>query len=75
MEDEYEDVTVPDLKGVGPKLAGQLQEAGFDDLNKVAETTVKELTQIPGLGKIKAQKMIDEAKALIEEFGVTEEEE
>jgi len=69
VEEVEEEITIADLKGVGKKLVEQLQQAGIDDLNKIAEASVEELTQIEGLGKIKAQKMIDEAKALIEEYG------
>jgi len=66
-EDEYEEVTIADLAGVGKKLIEQLSEVGFDSLEKIAEANIKDLTQIKGLGKIKAEKMISEAKSFIEE--------
>jgi len=50
---------------VGDKLIGQLTEAGFDMLEKIAEASVEDLTKIKGFGKVKAQKMIKEAKALL----------
>jgi len=65
-EEEYEEVSIADLTGVGDKMIAQLQEAGFDTLEKIAEAKAENLTQIKGLGKIKTQKMIKEAKALLE---------
>ena len=48
-------------------MVEQLQEAGFDTLKKIAEAMTEGLTQVKGLGKIKAQKMIDEAKKILKE--------
>ena len=64
-EDGEEEVSIADLTGVGAKLIGQLTEAGFDMLEKIAEATVEDLTQIKGLGKVKAEKMIKEASVLL----------
>jgi len=61
-----EDATIEDLKGVGEKIITGLKEAGFDTLEKIAEAGVDELTQVKGLGKIKAQKLIKEAKGMFE---------
>ncbi len=67
---EEEDAEVVDsseplahLSGVGQKLIAQLKEFDFDTLEKIADSDEKSLTQIKGLGKIKAQKMIEEAKS------------
>ena len=65
-EEVFEDATIEDLSGVGEKLLDQLKEAGFDSLEKIADANVDDLTQIKGLGKIKAQKMIEEAKSFFE---------
>src|SRR3989338_4104123 len=56
-----------DLSGVGDKVLEALQEAGFDSLEKVAKADVQHLTQVKGLGKIKAAKLIKEAKKLLKE--------
>ncbi len=53
------------LSGVGEKLLAELKEAGFDSLAKIAKAEDEELTNIKGLGKIKANKMIKEAKSLL----------
>jgi len=64
-EGDEEEVSIADLSGVGPKLIGQLTEAGFDMLEKIAEADVAALTEIKGLGKVKAEKMIKEASELL----------
>jgi N utilization substance protein A len=53
------------LKGVGEKMLAHLQEAGFNSLEKIAAAGIEELTSIKGLGGVKAQKMIGDAKALL----------
>lgn len=52
------------LSGVGDKMIEQLSEAGFDSIKKIASASVEDLTQIKGLGKIRAQKLIEEAQSL-----------
>ena len=64
-EETEEEVSIADLSGVGDKAIEQLTGAGFDMLEKIAEASVEDLTQIKGFGKVKAQKMIEEAKALL----------
>ena len=64
-EETEEEVSIADLSGVGDKAIAQLTEAGFDMLEKIAEASAEELSQIKGFGKVKAQKMIEEAKALL----------
>lgn len=54
-----------ELSGIGEKLLVELKAAGFDSLKKIASAEVAALTEIKGLGKIKAKKMIDEAKSLL----------
>lgn len=56
---------VIDLSGVGDKLLMELTEAGFDTLEKIAQASVNDLTKVKGLGKIKANKMIEESKSLL----------
>ena len=47
------------------RVTGKLKEAGFDNLAKIANAAEEELTNVKGLGKIKAKKMIKEAKSLL----------
>lgn len=67
QDEQTEDMTIVDLTGVGEKLLGQLAEIGIDTLEQIADASLEDLTQIKGLGKIKAQKLIDEALSLFEE--------
>jgi N utilization substance protein A len=60
-----EEVSIADLTGVGGKMVEQLTEAGFDMLEKIAEADINALIQIKGLGKVKAEKLIKEAKKLL----------
>lgn len=53
------------LSGVGEKLIAALQEGGFGDLEKIAGANIDDLTQIKGVGKVKAEKIIKEAKQLL----------
>ena len=55
------------LSGVGEKIIQALEKAGFDTLQKLIEVDVEQLTQIRGLGKIKAQKLIKQATELLQE--------
>lgn len=57
---------IAELSGVGKKLVELLTEKGFDTLEKIAQSSVDELSTIKGLGKVKAEKIIKEAKALAE---------
>jgi len=54
------------LTSIGDKMKASLVEFDFDSIEKIAQASALDLTQIKGLGKIKAQKLIDEAKALLE---------
>ncbi len=58
-------LTIADLTGVGDKVVMLLNENKISTLDQVAESSIEELSQIKGLGKVKAEKMIKEAKKLI----------
>ncbi|MCR4337698.1 MAG: transcription termination/antitermination protein NusA, partial [Candidatus Omnitrophica bacterium] len=60
------EVSLSDLEGVGEKTLHSLNEAGFDSLEKIAQASVDDLTQVEGLGKIKAEKLIKQAKNLLD---------
>ena len=58
---------VPDissLEGVGPKTKGLLEEAGLDSIEKIAASSVEELTKIKGIGEKTAEKILKSAKGL-----------
>jgi N utilization substance protein A len=53
------------LDGVGEKLKENLIANGFDNLDKIANADAEALIQIKGIGKVKAEKLIKQAKKLI----------
>jgi len=55
-----------DVKGLGKK-ADTLKEAGIDSVEKLANSKVEELTELKGIGKATAEKMIESAKELIDQ--------
>ena len=50
------------LEGMGEKILSVLIEAGFDSLEKIKDAAVEQLTEIKGIGKKKAEKIIAAAK-------------
>ena len=62
-----EESPLSQLPGVGEKLQEALRQQGFDTLEKIAEAETDALTVVKGLGKVKAEKLIEEAKALLKE--------
>ncbi|MFH1655348.1 MAG: transcription termination factor NusA [Candidatus Omnitrophota bacterium] len=56
--------SLTDLPGVGAKVADSLKEAGFDTFEKLAQAKIEELSKIKGLGKKKAEVIIQEANKL-----------
>jgi len=54
------------LSGVGEKIITALKEAGYDTLDKIAAADPDALTEIKGLGKVKAKKIIEEAQKLVQ---------
>jgi len=59
------DATIHDLSGLGDKLMAALIAAGFETLERISESSEEDLTKIKGLGKVKAAKLIKEAKKLL----------
>lgn len=55
------------LKGVGDKLKESLISSGLDSLEKIANADINILTSIKGIGKIKADKIVKEAKKIIQQ--------
>ena len=55
-------IVVSSLPGIGKKIERKLAEAGIDSVQAVVKTKVEELTKIEGIGKKKAEKLIELAK-------------
>jgi N utilization substance protein A len=55
------------LSGIGEKLRQQLNQAGFKTVEDIAKVEIEELLKIKGIGQVKAKKLIEEVKKIIEE--------
>ena len=51
------------LTGVGPKAAKTLEDCGYNTIEKITKATADEISQLPGIGKATAEKIIESAKA------------
>jgi NAD-dependent DNA ligase len=49
---------IENISGIGPKAAKTLVDCGFNTIEKLAKATADELSQLPGIGKSTAEKMI-----------------
>ncbi len=56
------DFSLDDLDGVGEKTKASLIGAGFWDIQSIASASNEALTKVKGIGKMKAKKLIDQAK-------------
>ncbi len=61
---QEEVIALDQLSGVGDKIKDALVEAGFKDVQAIASASVEALTEIKGIGKVKAEKLIEQAKKL-----------
>ncbi|MFX1243202.1 MAG: helix-hairpin-helix domain-containing protein [Promethearchaeota archaeon] len=62
-----------DVKGLGKK-AETLKEAGIDSVEKLANSKIEDLTNLKGIGKATAEKMVENAKELLGSSEVESEE-
>jgi N utilization substance protein A len=62
---EEEEGKIDEIPGVGSKLKEKLCERGFSTVGSIAEASVERLSQIPGIGKRKAQKILMGAKEIM----------
>ncbi|MHA1199666.1 MAG: helix-hairpin-helix domain-containing protein [Candidatus Heimdallarchaeaceae archaeon] len=60
-----EDLRVTDIMGVGDKTAMILKNGGFDEIQKIMETTPEKLSKVPGIGITSAKQLIYGSKALM----------
>ena len=57
--------SITDIKGVGKNVEKTLREAGFDTIAKIAASTSAELAKLEGIGKKGAEKIVAQAKELL----------
>jgi len=63
---EKEAVVSPEqLRGVGEKILASLKEAGFNSIEDIAKAKGEDLIKIKGIGQKKAEKLIAQARGLI----------
>jgi len=63
--------TLEDVKGLGSKIS-VIKEAGIDSVEKLAEANVEDLTNLKGIGQATAEKLIANAKDLLEEKSISD---
>jgi ribosomal protein L35AE/L33A len=56
---------IENIKGIGPKAAKTLVDCGFNTVEKLAKASADELSQLPGIGKSTAEKMILSANEVL----------
>ena len=65
VEAEKEETpSLEQISGVGEKTLAALKEAGFNTIGDISKAKIEDLVNIKGIGKKKAQKLIEEAKKL-----------
>lgn len=62
-----EDIRVKDLGQVGEATAERLRDSGFDTVESLAKAKAKDLQEAAEIGESKAEKIVDEAKSVIED--------
>lgn len=55
---------ITDITGIGPAAAATLAKHGFDSAEAVASSDVESLCSVPGFGAVRAQGVIQAAKAI-----------
>lgn len=69
IQAEGHPASLEELSGVGEKTRDALTEAGFSSVQAVAEATIDALSEVKGIGKVKAGKLIKAAKKLLSGSG------
>ncbi|MHA1229162.1 MAG: DNA repair and recombination protein RadA [Candidatus Helarchaeota archaeon] len=58
-----EEISIEDLKGVGPAIAEKLRENGYYTANAIAVSSPKEISSVTGIGESVIQKIIIDARS------------
>ncbi len=58
-------ISLQSIKGIGPAIAKQLTQLGFNSAEDLAEASADALLSIPGFGKAKASQVIQDAASLV----------
>ena len=61
-------VLVTNLPGIGAKIARQLEMGGFETVRDVAKASVSDLIVVPGIGKIRAEKLRESAVSMMRDI-------
>jgi hypothetical protein len=61
------ETNITELSGIGGKTADALRDAGFETVQDIAASTPEALSQVKGFGPARAQRLIDDAKAMASE--------
>jgi N utilization substance protein A len=59
-----EEISLAQVPGIGEKTLASLKEAGISTIDDILKAKSEDLTQVKGIGKKKAEKIIEEAKKL-----------
>jgi N utilization substance protein A len=59
-----EGISLEELSGVGEKILAGLREAGYSTVEAIAQAGIENLVAIKGIGKVKAEKLLTQAKKL-----------
>ena len=60
------------VKGIGPTVEERLKEAGITTAEQLASSTIEQLTALKGIGEKTAEKLLEAAKAALQEPASTE---
>jgi transcription termination/antitermination protein NusA len=64
--EEVKEIPIIEIDGIGPKTEKELKKAGYDTVGKIMKLDLKELTDVKGVGKKTAEKILKSAKELME---------
>ncbi|MDD4956505.1 MAG: transcription termination factor NusA [Candidatus Omnitrophica bacterium] len=67
-EDAALDLPLSDVSGVGEKMMGTLEEAGYYSAKRLAKASVNDLSKLNGIGEKTAEKIISSAREAIEKL-------
>lgn len=65
LEKIKKEIPLTEIEGIGEKLLKNLQEAGYSSLQDLLKAKADQLLKVSGIGKVKAKRLIEEAKKLL----------